>query len=342
MTTDVHAHCVPLGFLDALRDDADRYGVEVLDAAAGTTVRIAGRVDAGPLRADFADVDTRLAAMDRAGVRTQFLSSWIDLSAYALPAQAGARYARLFNELLAATVAAHPTRFRALCTVPLQSPADAGKELRHAVDRLGAVGVEIATTVDGRELDDRSLDPFWATAAELGCLVLVHPYNALAGRAVSRYFLNNLVGNPAETTIAVAHLVFGGVLERHPGLRVCVVHGGGFLPYQSGRLDRGYTAAAGRTAGHLTRAPSAWLRQLYFDTVMHAPALLAALVDFVGAEHVVMGSDYPFEMGDPDPVATVDAIPGLSAGDRDLIVQGNVDRLLAHLPGAAGQHAASS
>lgn len=336
MTTDVHAHCVPAGFLDALRREGDRYGVEVLDADAGSTVRVAGRVDLGPLRADFTDVAARLAAMDRAGVRTQLLSSWVDLTAYALPAAAGVRYARLFNELLVETVAAYPDRFRALCTVPLQSPAEAAKELRHAVESLGAVGVEIATTVDGRELDDEALDPFWAAAADLGCLVLVHPYDALAGRGVSRYFLGNLVGNPAETTVAVAHLVFGGVLERFPELRVCVVHGGGFLPYQRGRLDRGYAAAAGRTATHLSRPPGEWLRRLYYDTVVHSPEVLAALIDFAGADHVVLGSDYPFEMGDPQPVTTVSAVPGLSDADRDLILRGNVDRLLGHLVTADG------
>lgn len=329
MTVDVHAHCVPVGLLETLERDGGRYGVEITSRDGTRAARIAGRVETPPLRPDLVDVDARIAAMDRARVRTQVLSSWIDLTAYALPPDAGARYARMFNEHLAATAALHPDRFLAVCTVPLQSPERAAQELRHAVERYGMVGVEIATTVDGTELDDPGLDVFWRAAHDLGCLVLVHPYRALAGRPMKRYFLNNLVGNPAESTLAVAHLVFGGVPERFPDLRICVVHGGGFLPYQWGRLDRGYHAAPRLTAGQLTRPPSEWLRRLYFDTVLHTPQALRVLVDLVGVEHVVLGSDYPFEMGDPDPVATVEAVPGLDDAGRQLILRGNLDHLFA-------------
>ncbi|MGH3342762.1 MAG: amidohydrolase family protein [Carbonactinosporaceae bacterium] len=341
MTIDVHAHCVPVGLIEALQRDGSGYGIEILHGGpdrgpdrglhgnTAPTARIAGRVTAGPLRPDLLDVGARIAAMDQAGVRTQVLSSWIDLTAYALPPEAGVRYARTFNELLAGTVNLHPDRFLGLCIVPLQSPALAAEELRHAVRQLGMVGVEIATTVDGAELDDPGLDPFWEAAEDLRCLVLLHPYRSLEGRGLARFFLSNLVANPAESTVAVAHLIFGGVLERFPGLRVCVVHGGGFLPYQAGRLDRGYHAKAALTAGQLSRPPSAWVRHLYYDTVVHDPAVLSALVGLVGADHVVLGSDYPFEMGDQDPVATVREAPGLDDDQRALICQGNLFRLFA-------------
>ncbi|MBO0827781.1 MAG: amidohydrolase family protein [Streptosporangiales bacterium] len=333
MTLDVHAHCVPVGLIETLERDSGSYGIEITSRDGTRAARIAGRVDTPALRSDLIDVDARIAAMDQARIRTQVLSSWIDLTAYALPADAGARYARMFNEHLAATAALHPDRFLAVCTVPLQSPERAAEELRHAVGRLGMVGVEIATTVDGTELDDPGLDPFWVAAHDLGCIVLVHPYRSLAGRSMKRYFLGNLVGNPAESTLAIAHLVFGGVLERFPDLRICVVHGGGFLPYQWGRLDRGYHAVPRLTAGQLTLPPSKWLRRLYFDTVVHAPEVLRVLVDLVGVEHVVLGSDYPFEMGDPDPVATVEAVPGLDEAGRQLILRGNLDRLFAGVRG---------
>ena len=200
--------------------------------------------------------------------------------------------------------------------MPLQAPEAAAAELRHAVVELGMDGVEIATTVDGRDLDDPDLEPFWAAAEELRCLVLIHPYASLAGRGVSRYFLNNLVGNPAESTVALAHLVFGGVLERHPGLRVCMVHGGGFAPYQLGRWDHGFDRNARGAAANLTRPPSDWVRGVFHDTVLHSPASLRFLLDVVGADHVVLGSDYPFEMGDLDPVTTLDRVPGLTADER--------------------------
>jgi aminocarboxymuconate-semialdehyde decarboxylase len=331
MSYDVHAHCIPSGIWTALETDGSRLGVEVVQREGARRLLIAGALSGPPINPKLADIPARLAAMDRAGVQVQLLSSWIDLTAYALPAAAGARFARMFNESLAQLIAAHPDRFWGLCTVPLQAPAQAAAELRHAVGDLGMVGVEIATTVAGRELDDPDLDPFWAAASELRCLVLIHPINSLAGRGVTRHFLSNLVANPAETTIAVAHLVFSGVLERHPDLQVCVVHGGGFLPYQVGRLDRGYVAMPERTAQHLNEPPGTALRRLYYDTVLHDPVSLAALVAFAGPEHVVLGSDYPFAMGDPDPLATIAAIPGLTEADRQLIVAGNIERMLRHL-----------
>lgn len=328
-TYDVHAHTVPAGLVETLERDGHRYGTEVVEVGGRRAVRFAGGPTSAPWPAHIDDPAHRLAAMDAARVDVQLLSSWIDLTAYALPAGLGARYARMFNELLASTAAAAPDRYRALATVPLQEPAAAAAELRHAVTELGMVGVEIATTVDGRDLDDRDLDPFWAAAAELGCPVLVHPYQALAGRDVSRYFLWNLVGNPAESTIAVAHLVFGGVLDRHPRLVPVVVHGGGFTPFQAGRWERGFSAAAGLTGGAVATPPRELLRRVHFDTVLHDPLALAFLVRWAGADRVVLGSDYPFPMGDPRPVDTLEQVPDLGEADRQAILGGNVERLLA-------------
>jgi aminocarboxymuconate-semialdehyde decarboxylase len=328
VSIDVHAHCVPTGVIEALAADGGRYGIEVAQQDGRWAALIAGRVQTRPIMPALLDLPRRIAAMDAAGVDVQVLSSWIDLTAYAVDGAAGARYARMFNEALAATVAGAPERFRAVGTVPLQDPQRAASELRHAVTSLGLVGAEIATTVDGAELDDPALEPFWAAAEELRCLVLVHPYASLAGRGVRRHNLGNLVGNPAETTLALGHLVFGGVLERHPGLQVCLVHGGGFAPYQLGRWDHAFRADRDGAAAGLTRPPSDWLGQLYFDTVLHSPAALRFLLDVVGAEHVVLGSDYPFRMGDPDPIGTVDAVAGLDPATRDLVLHGNLASVL--------------
>ena len=327
-TIDVHAHCVPVEVMDALRADGGRYGIEVSEEEGRSAVLIAGRVQTRPMFPALSDLPRRLAAMDAAGVDVQVLSSWIDLTAYALEPDAGARYARMFNEGLAATAATAPDRFRTLATVPLQAPDRAAHELRHAITSLGMSGAEIATTVDGRELDDPELAPFWSAAEELRAVVVVHPYASLAGRNVARYNLNNLVGNPAETTIAVAHLVHGGVLERHPGLRIVLVHGGGFAPFQMGRWDRGFSSKADGAEANLTRPPSDWLRQMWFDTVLHSPASLRFLVEVVGVEQVVLGSDYPFRMGDPDPVATVRAVDGLAGNDLERVLSGNLATLL--------------
>jgi aminocarboxymuconate-semialdehyde decarboxylase len=327
VTIDVHAHVVPAEVLAALERDGGRYGIEVRHQDGRHAVRMAGD-EPWPIREDLMDVGRRLSAMDRAGVATQILSSWINLTAYALDATAGARFCRMFNQALAGLVETQPGRFLALASAPLQAPRAAADELHHAVGQLGMVGVEIATTVNGVELDDRELDPFWSAAQDLGAIVLVHPMDSPAGLGAPRYFLGNAVGRPAQTTLAVAHLVLGGVLERFQQLRVCVVHGGGFLPYQRGRLDRAYLAQPKLAAVNLTRAPSVWLRQLYYDTVVHDPGVLAWLVEFAGADHVLLGSDYPFEMGDPDPVATVSSAPGLDDRQRQLILRGNLERLI--------------
>jgi aminocarboxymuconate-semialdehyde decarboxylase len=215
-----------------------------------------------------------------------------------------------------------------MATVPLQDPRRAAEVLEHAMRDLGMAGVQIATTVDGTDLDRAGLDPFWEAAEGLGCLIVIHPCDPLPGVDLSRNFLDNMVGRPAESTIAVAHLLFSGTLERYPGLVICVVHGGGFLPYQLGRMQRGFEAVPKMAAQNISDPPSEMARRLYYDTVLHDPAPLAFLVDQMGADHVVMGTDYPFPMGDPTPVETVNDIPGLSEEQRTMILGGNVSRLL--------------
>jgi aminocarboxymuconate-semialdehyde decarboxylase len=190
------------------------------------------------------------------------------------------------------------------------------------------VGVEIATTIADADLDRAGLDPFWEAAEQLGCFVLLHPCNPLPGVDLSRYFLDNMVGRPAESTIAMAGLLFGGVLERFPGLKICMCHGGGFIPFQIGRMERGFEAASQRTREKISTPPSELFLRLYYDTVLHNPKALGFLVDQVGAERVMMGSDYPFEMGDPEPVKTVESIPGIDDAQREMILGGNFASIL--------------
>ena len=199
-----------------------------------------------------------------------------------------ADFARLSNDAMADLVRVHADRLLALANLPLQDPEEAAAELRRAVEDLGMVGAEIATRPGGRELDDEAFDVVWRTAAELDCLVLVHPHRSLAGRDVTRHFLGNLVGNPAETTVAIGHLVFGGVVERHPAVRFCFVHGGGFAPYQVGRWDHAYDRDARGAAALVRRRPSELLTGMWFDTVVHGTAALSHLLSVVGAGQVVL------------------------------------------------------
>jgi aminocarboxymuconate-semialdehyde decarboxylase len=281
-----------------------------------------------PIRDDLVDFEARLGAMDAAGIEIQVLSSWVDLTAYGLDAAKGERWSRRVNEALAAEAARDPDRLLALATVPLQQPELAAAELRYATAELGMVGVEIATRVAEVDLVSAELDPLWRAAAELGSLVLLHPMDPLPGIDLKRHFLDNLVGRPAETTLAIARLIMAGVFDSHSDLRVCVVHGGGFLPYQVGRLQRGWEAKPGLAATDLETAPMATIKRLYFDTIVHNPQALRYLIDLVGADRITLGTDYPFEAGDPDPIGTVDAVPDLTDEERAWIVSGTAGLLL--------------
>jgi aminocarboxymuconate-semialdehyde decarboxylase len=273
------------------------------------------------------DLDERLAWMDAQDVDVQVLSAWMDYSAYVLDADDGAWLARALNELTVAAIDDRRDRFKAMASVPLQAPERAAEELGYAITELGMIAVEIATSVMDRELDDPALEPFWSAAEELDALVLVHPYASVGSERLARYFLSNIVGNPAEETVAAAHLTYGGVLERHPRLKVCLTHGGGFLPYQIGRQDRGYNALQGLTARRLGMPPSIIMARFFFDTILHSTEALRFLVDRVGSDRVVLGSDYPFPMGDPEPVATVRAAGFDGTTERAILTDNAISAL---------------
>lgn len=328
MIYDVHAHCIPAEFRAWLERRGAEVGAALVDTGKGTAVRLAGRVTTQPLRDDLTDHGRRLAEMDRMGIDVQVLSGWIDLTGYELEPASAAEYANAHNEALAAEAAQAPDRFRALGTIPLQDPDAALRVLDRAMAELGMRGVEIATTIDGRFPHRwEGLDPVWEALAELEAFVLLHPLQPLTGVDVDAYFMDNLVARPAESTVAVAGLILDGVFERHPDLKLCVVHGGGFAPFQAGRLDRGYHAKPGLVGKHITRPPSEYLKKLYVDTVVHNPQALRYLVDYLGADRILLGTDYPFEMGDDDPVALVRSVEGLSADETRAILGDNAAAL---------------
>lgn len=302
MIIDVHAHCIPESFRSWMEAEGNPLGIDLVPTERGTAVRIDGRVTTQPLRDDLTDHDRRVAELDRMGLDHQVLSGWIDLTAYELEPEAGSRYARIQNECLAEEAAMTPGRFSAIGTVPLQDATRAVTELDHAMRDLGMKGVELATTVDGLYLDQAGLDDFWAAAQDLGAFIVLHPMRPLEGIDLSRYFMENMIARPAESTIALAGLIFSGVFERFPRLKVCVVHGGGFAPFQIGRMDAGYAQKPNLTGKHITRPPSDYLNRIYVDTVLHHPAALRYVVELMGADRVMLGTDYPFEMGSLDPV----------------------------------------
>lgn len=264
------------------------------------------------------DVQRRLADMDATGVDVQALSVVPFTFLYELDPAITTAFSRIQNEEIAALVRSHPSRFVGLATLPMQDPGAAARELRRAMRELGLRGFSVCTHVAGRNLDDPALEPMWATAEELGAFIFVHPQNVAAADRLGSYYLINLVGNPLDTTIAATSLVFGGVLERYPRLPFCLAHGGGFVPYQRGRFEHGWRVRE-EPKRPLRDAPAASLDRFYYDTILHSAPALEYLVRTAGAEHVLLGSDYPFDMGPADPVQSVLTAIGDPAQQRTIL-----------------------
>lgn len=270
-------------------------------------------------------LDARLARMDDGGIDVQAVSVVPTLYHYWADEALATDIVTAANEHIVALVAEQPRRLVGLATVSLQHPVLAAAQLHQAFG-AGMRGVQISTSVPGHDLSDRSLDPFWAAAEELGAFVFIHPWGCSLGPRLARYYLGNIVGNPTETTLALTHLVFGGVFDRFPALQVCGAHGGGYFPHYLGRADHAYRIRPeSRT---MDRAPSDYLDHILVDSLVYEPEILAALVRVMGADRVVLGTDYPFDMGVLDPLDRLDAI-GLAPADRRSIAGGTAARLLS-------------
>ena len=220
---------------------------------------------------------------------------------------------RLQNEHVAAMCGANPQAFSGLGTLPMTAPDLAIATATHGVESLGLKGFQIDTRAGAMELSDPALDPLWARLEKLDTAVMLHPLGFSDGMRLSPFFMVNTVGNPMEEVIAANHLILGGVLDRHPGLRIKIVHGGGFYPFLIGRLDHAWKRRP-EVRKLTAEAPSAYLKRMWYDTVVFEPAILRMLVSLVGAERVMLGSDYPFDMGDMDPLGMLESC-GFSAED---------------------------
>ncbi|MPZ73593.1 MAG: amidohydrolase family protein [Nitriliruptorales bacterium] len=272
------------------------------------------------------DPAERIADMDRMGIDVQALSVAPPQYYYWTDPALGRRLARMQNEHLAEIVGGTPDRFVGLATVPLQDVEAAVAELEHGIRELGFRGVEICTNVNGLDLDDRRFEPFWAKAQELDVLVVLHPHGFTQGNRLMDYYMSNVIGNPLDSTIASTRLIHGGVLERYADLKLCVVHGGGYLPFYSSRMDHSFQERPEGTH-HITRPPSTYLRQLYFDCLVFDEAHLEFLVKQMGADHVMIGTDYPYDMGHYAPLDQIDKAD-LTDEQRAEIIGGTAPRLL--------------
>ena len=325
MIIDIHAHIIVPEITRAAAP-GDEWRPHLIWEDGRQLLDFGGRKLTSALR-EFVDVETILAEQDRAGVDMILLTPWSSLFRYDADLETSLAVNRIQNDALAAIVAEHGRRVAALGTVPLQDADAAVAELKRCMLELGLPGVEIGTNVNGVYLGDPRFRPFWAAAEELGAFVEIHPVPGIGGPTNRQYYLWNAFANPAETALNTAHMILSGLLEDHPALKICLFHGGGNLPYQIGRLDRAYEVRPEASA-KICAPPSSYLRQFYFDTITHSAPALSYLIDLVGVDRIMLGSDYPFDMGYERPTEIVAEVPGLSDGDRQAILGGTAQRLL--------------
>lgn len=338
VVVDVHAHAVPPEAVAALERHGESVGVEVAERS-GERWFVHRQGYAYPVGAAFTSREAILGRMDEARVDHRVLSIPPTLFFYDAPADRAAQLAAVFNDALVAFVRSGGGRLSAMITVPLQAPERAAREVERLAGEPLVRAVEIGTDAGERALDDPRLEPFFAACEAARLPLFLHPYYVGPRPRLEPYYLTNSLGNPIETTVAVARLIHGGVLHRHPGLRVILAHGGGFYPYQRGRLAHAFRVRPEPRAV-CQLPPEAFDGQIYCDSVLHSPAALRCLTELVGADRVLLGSDDPFDMGTPRPVEAVEQA-GLPPDQRQAVLGGNAARLL-DLTGAGARGGAAA
>lgn len=328
LAIDVHAHAL-IGAAEDIARKEERWRREMSDAARLTGKESSEhnqRLMQTAYLAGLTRVEARIASMDAMGVDVQAVSP-VPMQYHYWAERAGAeKIVAAVNEGIAAICAGRPERFVGLGSVAMQFPELAADQLEHAMRELHLKGVIISTAVNDAELADPRFEVFWARAESLGAVVFIHPMGCSLGARLTPYYLSNVIGNPAETTVALAHLIFSGMFDRHPKLKVIAAHGGGYFPFYTARFDHGWRV---RPEAHTcANAPSTYLKKIWFDSLVYAPAQLDYLIRRAGAGNVVLGTDFPFDMGMEDPLGFLNSVAGLSDEDRQMIRGGNASRLL--------------
>lgn len=329
-TIDVHAHAIVPGALAAMSARHPDHGPSLYEDGGVTFMAFPGRAKLGPLAPGIFDPEVRLAEMDTQRVDSQVIAIAPPNYFYHAPAEVGIDFARIQNDHLVELSDIDPDRFHLFGTLPLQDVAASLEELERLAPNRRFRGVQIGTNINGVDLDAFEFEPLWTRLEELDMPVWVHgDQRMLAGAdRLGRYYLQNLIGQPLESTIALGYLIFGGVCQRHPRLRFGWCHGGGFLPYQIGRWDHGWACRceAQMVIGDQT-PPSHYFKAMYFDSLTHDALSLSMLGSRVGWDHVVLGSDYPFDMASADPVAGVEAVE-MTDAELHAVLEGNAASFL--------------
>ena len=322
-TIDIHAHWYPEEWLKLFEKDGPKEGATLERTAKGYTIRTERITNS--FDEEFVNLDLRLQGMQRQGVDVQALSLTAPMVNWASPGF-GLALSQAYNDAAAAAHLRHPERFFGLAMLPMQAPDLALIELERCAKLPGMRGMYLATNINGGDLDDKRYWDIYAKAEELGWPVFLHPVDTIGRERTTRYYLKNLLGNPYDTGVAAACLVFGGVLDAFPKLEVNLPHAGGTFPWLIGRLDHGTRLRP--ELKHMKRMPSDYLRRFSYDTIGHDDRINANLVRLVGADRVLLGTDYCFDMGLTDPVATVERLDFLSQEEKNLIKGKTASRLL--------------
>lgn len=322
---DIHAHFFPEAYLKLIAEEGGRFELRLSRSDPKGPVIQIGPLRVGPLRSAFSDLDVRRKEMDRQGVRVHALSLTYPM-VYWADGDLGLRLARAMNDALAQAHTAFPDRFVGLATLPMQEPKLALEELDRVARLPGIRGAYLGTNIRGRELSDPDFFPLYERMEALRLPLFLHPIDVVGAQRLVPYYLGNLLGNPFDTAVAAAHLIFGGVLDRFKHIQICLPHAGGAFPYLVGRLARGWKVRS--ECKHLKRPPSAYLRRFTYDTISHSAEALHYLVGLVGADRVMLGSDYCFDMGYERPVQIITRLRGLRQSDRARILGGNAARVL--------------
>jgi aminocarboxymuconate-semialdehyde decarboxylase len=321
---DVHAHWYPSAFLDLLGREGPAHGLEWRETEQGPQFRLRS-VMTGPAGPRFIDLDARMQAMDEQGVAMHALSLSQPM-VYWAGRELGMKLAATYNDECARAHEKSPERFVGLAALPMHEPDLARREAERVAKLPGVRGVYMATAILDRELYDESFFPVYEALEGLGLPMFLHPVFVIGEERLKKFYLTNLLGNPFESAIAAAHLIFGGVLDRFPRLEVVLPHAGGAFPWLVGRLNRGWEKRA--DLRRIERAPVEYLRRFHYDTIGYSDAVLEYLVKTVGADRVVMGSDYCFPIAYEQPARMVADNSRLGAADKEAILFGNARRLL--------------
>lgn len=328
-TIDIHCHLATPASR-ALMAPHRRPEYEPYDYYMGEQSKAHNKVMIPEIQAPLTDASARIEYMDRMRVDVQGLATFVSEYFYWAPGPVAAEAARMQNDNLAAAAADHPDRFALFgATVPLQDVDLAIAELDRAVDELGFKGLQIGGTIDGHNLDEPRFRPFWAAVEAKGIPVILHPSGYPESVRLSDYFLVNCIGNPLETMVAATRMIFSGLFEEHPGIRLVLLHGGGYLPFYAARADHTWKVRPETRKAIPDHPPSHYMKMLHYDTMVFQPLYLRHLIDVVGVDHVMLGTDFPFDMSETDPLGLIARVEGLTDGDREAISGGNAARLYA-------------